>query len=106
MTKEIKAARLATGEIFVFENIEADEGTVLMQNPFVLVGSQQGPVLMPVMPWAAKGTDYRISLRATDIMFYFPDEHCEPMRQSYIAQTSSLDLSGIAGVHSISPRQR
>lgn len=98
MSKEIKVARLISGETVVFEAVDSESEITVLKNPHCVVGTPQGPGLAPMMPWAAKGVDYNITLRSTDVMFYFPEEHCEPIVQSYTAATSRLDLSGLAGV--------
>jgi hypothetical protein len=95
---DIKVARLVTGEIVIFEELGSDEQNIIMQNPHLLINSHAGPGLAPLMPWAAKGRNFVIHMPSDKIMFFFPDDHCEPIVTSYIQATSTIDLSALGNV--------
>lgn len=103
MYDNVKVARLISGETAVFDHMDSEEFKVRMKNPHVLVQTNQGAGLAPLMPWAVKGQDFVIEIAEDKVMFWYPQEQSEPVIKNYIQAVSTLDLSGIANVAQLKP---
>lgn len=97
-----RIVRFTTGETVIFTESEEDckEGDIVLKNPHILGSSQHGAIIVPLVPWARKGKDTQIVIKASLIAFYLPTEGAEELLSEYVKMTSALDLSPLASIAS------
>lgn len=89
----IRCLKVITGEIIIFEQAEENETTVVMNRPHALVATPQGPALASAVPWIDGKSDFHLDMPKSSIAYWFREDECEAIANSYRQATSRLDLS-------------